>query len=362
MYRRIAATALLVALALPTAALAADPSPVAPAPVILGGAWEIVSIQTPGGSAKVAGKLAIGSHLTASVGCNAMSAAVTSFDGTHLTIGPIATTLIGCPTDIAQAESYLASVLGAGSLTFDGASLASSGGRIVFAASQPAGPIATPPPAGPAVDPATCAALLGSEWDLNQASAVPGSAGGSTGASGAGSSSSGSGGAGTSTGTGTVDQGPGGVVAEPPIEIASVVPVGPPMPLVPATAVPGPDVTTVTPPDAPASGAIPVDVIPLPLATPGASMSLEDACRALLAALRGGKGDAIPPGTAVDGAGSVAAPTAEHAASMALSSSGDQTGVFVAVGLGALVVALVVVLFLGRRGRTQRDPGATPPQ
>lgn len=399
MVRRLAAIALLVALALPSGVLAADPTTVAPAPPTRGGAWAIVAIETPGGSIKVDGKLAIGTDLAASVGCNSMSAPVTSFDGTRLVIGPLATTEIGCPPDLAAAESYLAAVLGAGSLAFDGTALTSSGGRIDVAATLPDEPAATPPPADPNVDPATCAALLGPEWSLASDGTVSGSegggsTGGSTGTSGSGSSSSGSGGS---------NPGAGGV-AEPPGAIESAVPVGQPMPPVPdpspgattptpapeatVTPVPAPDTTatpvpaphatpmpalTTTdapPPDpVPAPGAsgqpapsdvpvgttIPIDTVPGPITSPGGSISRLDACRALLAALRSGKTGAIPPGTASEGGMPVAAQDLEHDAAMAASTASPETAALVVAGLVGAIALLAGVLTL--RGRRRSGVG-----
>jgi heat shock protein HslJ len=393
MHRRLAAAALLLTLTLPATALAADPSPVAPAPPPMGGAWQIVAIETPAGSVKVDGKLAIGTDLSASLGCNSMSATVASFDGAELVIGPIATTEIGCPADLATAETYLAAVLGAGRLTFDGSSLASSGGRITFASNQPAEPITTPPPAdGTTIDPTTCAALLGPDWNVG-GGMTPGSGGGS----GSGSSSSGSAGAGTTstggtvdpgTGSGGLDQGTGGVVAEPPSAIGSAVPVEPPMPPVSASADPGPQTepgatalpgaTTpdASPPDAgtvPAPSGAPIatdgvvdvvpvppgDVVPGPVVGPDASMSPEEACRALLASMTGSKGTpvagaadgAIPPGTAQD---------AEHAPALAPTASTEPVNGIVVLGLGVLVAGLVA-FGLFRRDRSRRGADAEPP-
>jgi heat shock protein HslJ len=346
MTRRFAAAALLVAMALPSAALAADPTAVAPAPALVGGSWQIVAIETPTGSLKVDGKLAIGADLSVSVGCNSMSAQVVSFDGTNLVIGSVATTEIGCPADLAQAESMLAAVLGAGRLVLDGATLSSDGGRIHLSSSDPATPIATPP-AGSTVDPETCAKLLGPDWPVLDGGsapgapgvAEPGAAGGSDGqsGSGSGSSSSGSTGSGVTTTTDPVDQGPG-TVAEPPIAILSPQPAEPPMPPVTVDE-PSPELTPV----------------------PGGPTTLEEACRALLASLQGGTSTNLPPGVAVDGGTSAGAPTAEKAAVSGPASLVEGAVPFVVGGVALLAIALLVVLLLGRRAQSRRDPSGRPP-
>ena len=398
MTRRILAVMALLALSLPATAIAADPTTVAPAPPAVGGAWEIVAVQAGGTTLKVSGKLEIGPELYASVGCNSISARVTSFDGTHLVVGDGAMTQMLCP-NVVDAETAIATVLSAGTLTLRGTTLTSTGGTITFASAEPPTPIDTAPPDSSGVDPTTCAALLGSEWNLGSTGTGSGSSVGSGGVTGSGSGTSGSGSSGSTNGgtvdgSGPVDGGSGGV-AEPPGAIWSAVPVSPPdagasdlpqpISVPPATAEPPVPASTDVPPPAPddtappAPSAIAVPPIepapsaitpepgattpatepgpttapipqPLPFVSPGASMSPADACRALLATLKAGDGAAIPPGTAIEGGAPMAAQDASHAPVASTTTSIGGPLLIAGVGLVALVALLLGI----RRVLTRR--------
>ena len=340
MRRLIAAAAFFLVLAAPAGAWAADatpPVPSTPAAPALGGSWVIGAIETSGATLQITGKLAITSELTTSVGCNTMSAPVVGFDGTHLSIGDIATTEIGCPPEQAQAEQMLAAILGAGPLTFDGRSLTSRTGTIELVGNQPAEPVATAPvePGNPGVDPATCAQILGPEWNLGTPASVPGSTGEDSGSSGG--------------NTTTVEaSGPAAVASDLPGTIV----VEAPSPVVVSTADPGTGVVT-----PPLPQPLPVEVAS-PDATaativapnPSGSPSLEQACRDLLTRTRVDT-QAIPPAGAVPGA-QMSSESADSA------SSSPNVAVIAALVLVALV-ALVAVAILGRRAWS-RPPG-TPP-
>ena len=360
MNRLIPAAALLLALAMPAAVSAADTTnsttAVTAAPG-LGGAWEIGAIETSGVTIQVDGKLAIGTDLSASVGCNTLSAPVTSFDGTHLVIGSIATTLMGCPTGQARAEQMLASVLGAGALTFDGRSLTSNAGRIDFVGNQPAQPIATPQPvpSGPVVDPVTCARLLGPAWNLSSAPAPAVGAGAMAGSAAGGFSGSGSGPAAISTSAAVLppDQVPRPIAAGSPVAVeppspgptepAGTVPVESPKPISPVPPVPLP--VEVTSPAPIAS----TNVEPVPAGSP----SLVELCDDLLAQLRGGT-LAFPPAGAAGGAVPGVATTDKQA----FGANAPGGGNVVLAVLAVLLVALVAGAVAGRRmwSRRRRTP------
>ena len=360
--RFIPAAALLLALAMPAAVSAADTmnsTTAVTAGPVLGGAWEISAIETSGVTIQISGKLAIGTDLSASVGCNTLSAPVTSFDGTHLVIGSIATTLIGCPSEQARAEQMLASVLGAGALTFDGRSLTSNAGRIDFVGNQPAQPIATPQPvpSGPAVDPVTCARLLGPAWSLSSAPVPAGAAGAAAGSAAGGFSGSGSGPVAVSTSavgfrptryrarSRPGARWPSSHPSPGPTEPAGTVPVASPQPNIPVTPVP-----------------LPVEVTsPAPIASanvqpaPGGSASLVELCDDLLSQLRGGT-LAFPPAGAAGGAVPGVATTDKQAFG-ANSPGGDNAVLAV---LAVLLVALVAGAIAGRRMWSRRR-GTPPP-
>ena len=300
MLRQALSLALAAVLLLPAAGLAADPVAPPIAPAAPGHYYVVEGVERGANTIKVQGKLWIeGDRLGVSVGCNTIGAAI-AFDGKILRItGPLTTTEMGCPADLAAAESGLIAALGGGPFSVDGSAFSGKDVRILAAAmGTRTGPI-MPPDGGVIVypgipfDPLLCkdlvtpeewSALFGAEGASDGSTgaapgsapgfdpgATPGSQPGAAAGSGSGSSSGSAGSAGSGATTIT-NPAPGRVAPATPFGPAGTPGVVEPFPrpgvVPPAVSLPLPSV--------PAGKGAPV-VGPGPAATPSAEL-----CRELL--------------------------------------------------------------------------------
>ncbi len=116
---------------------ASDQPLIAPGPLPAGGMFfSITKISDGTNSYDVEGTISMGPDgLTATVGCNTLSAAA-SFDaeGVLQITGPVASTKMACLGDPGAAEALLVQLLGAGTVTWDGTAL--TGGGITADAMQ----------------------------------------------------------------------------------------------------------------------------------------------------------------------------------------------------------------------------------
>jgi hypothetical protein len=110
----------LFALAVPATTLADVPM----------GAWQITGIVLDGTKIDASGKLSLDTQVNASVGCNSIGGQVTSIDANTITVGALSSTLIGCPADLANAESALTQILTAGPITMSADKWESAAGQI----------------------------------------------------------------------------------------------------------------------------------------------------------------------------------------------------------------------------------------
>jgi heat shock protein HslJ len=121
-------TLALGALAAPAVALADVPT----------GDWQITGLVLGGQKIAATGKLSLGSQVGATVGCNSIGGPFT-IDGNTITVGSLASTLVGCPADIGQAEDALTKILGAGPITIAADKWTSAAGEIDLVAASGGG-------------------------------------------------------------------------------------------------------------------------------------------------------------------------------------------------------------------------------
>jgi hypothetical protein len=279
MLPRIAGLALATLLALPAAALAAepksgstcrdgaemciqpvDPRPVEPGPVAprpAGRYFYIAAIERGGTAVKVEGKLWIeGGQLGASVGCNSIGGRAT-FDGRTLTTGDLITTEMACEGPLAETERALVAALTAGPFTWNGSAFTGKGVTIQASeagttpavppdapisdpdapVSKPGGPGPVAPP-DPGFDLEACRPFIPEDAWQAVFGPFPGPGGGS---GNVGSGSSGSGGASSGGGGGSIGIGSGEQPVTPPVTVDPVPP--------PVTVDPAPPATPVTEPN-----------------------------------------------------------------------------------------------------------------
>ena len=236
MLRQALSLSLAAVLLLPAAGLAADPVAPPIAPAAPGRYYVVEGVERGANTIKVQGKLWIeGGRLGVSVGCNTIGATV-AFDGKTLRItGPLATTEMGCPADLAAAESSLIAALGGGPFNFDGSAFSGKDVRILATAMGTSTGPAVPPGGGVIVgpgiafDPLLCKDLVApEEW-----AAVFG-VGGATGVSGAapgsgpGSQPGAVSGSGTGSSGGSSGSGPATITSPAAGQVAPAPPIGPP--------------------------------------------------------------------------------------------------------------------------------------